>query len=155
VRLGGPRPAADTVGAMAKLVRGSCLCGGVRFEVEPPFRRANYCHCSRCRKHSGGAALAQGRVARERFRLLAGEELIRVFRPEGGAVKAFCAVCGSSLFGGAWPEGPEVSVRFGCLDDDPGMRPQYHSFVGSRAPWAELSEDGLPRFNGPAPEGYR
>ena len=42
---------------------GGCLCGGVRFEVEPPFRRANYCHCSRCRKHAGSNALAQGRVA--------------------------------------------------------------------------------------------
>jgi hypothetical protein len=134
------------------VVRGSCLCGGVRFEVEPPFRRANYCHCSRCRKHSGSGALVQGRVPRERFRLLAGEELIRVFRPDGGAVKAFCSVCGSSLFGGTWPDGPEVSVRFGCLDDDPGLRPQYHAFVGSKAPWEEIPDDGLPRHEAGNPD---
>ncbi len=30
-------------------MRGSCLCGGVTFNVELPFRRANHCHCSRCR----------------------------------------------------------------------------------------------------------
>jgi hypothetical protein len=138
---------------MGEIVRGSCLCGGVRFEVEPPFRRANYCHCSRCRKHSGGATLVQGRVARERFRLLAGAELMRVFRPEGGAVKAFCSVCGSSLFGGAWPGGPEVSVRFGSLDDDPGIGPQYHSFVGSKAAWDELPDDGLPRYEQANPDG--
>jgi hypothetical protein len=62
----------------AEPVRGSCLCGGVRFEVDPPFRRASWCHCSRCRKHSGAPAGVQARVAREQFRLLAGEELIRV-----------------------------------------------------------------------------
>jgi hypothetical protein len=128
-------------------VRGSCLCGGVQFELTEPFRRANHCHCSRCRKHSGTFGLTQGRVPREGFRLLAGEELVRVYRPdEGAAVKAFCGVCGSSLFGGTWPDGPEVSVRLGALDGDPGIRPQYHSFVDSRAAWDELPEDGLPRY---------
>jgi hypothetical protein len=134
-------------------IRGSCLCGGVRFEVTAPFRRANHCHCSRCRKHSGTFGLTQGRVPQEGFELLAGEELLRVWRPpDGGAVKAFCSVCGSSLFGGTWPEGPEVSIRFGSLDGDPGIRPQYHAFTESRAPWDELADDGLPRFPAAKPD---
>ena len=127
-------------------IYGSCLCGGVRFEVTMPFRRANHCHCSRCRKHSGAATGTQGRVPREGFRLLAGKELVRVYRPQGGTAKAFCSVCGSSLFGGTWPGGPEVSIRFGALDGDPGIRPQYRSFVASKAPWDELPDDGLPRY---------
>jgi hypothetical protein len=128
-------------------LQGGCLCGGVRFELTAPFRRANHCHCSRCRRHSGTFGLTQGRVPREGFRLLSGEELIRVFRPDGGAVKAFCSVCGSSLFGGTWPEGPEVSVRFGALDGDPEIRPEYHSFVASSAPWDVIPDDGLPRYD--------
>ncbi len=131
---------------MTSVVTGSCLCGGVRFEVELPFRRASYCHCSRCRKHSGAGALVHGRVPREQFRLVRGEDLIRVFRPPGGAVKAFCTVCGSSLFGGHWPEGPEISVRFGALDGDPEIPPQYRTFVDSKAVWDEVPDDGLPRF---------
>ena len=136
---------------MHNVVRGSCLCGAVTFEIEPPFRRANHCHCSRCRKHSGTFGLTQARVPRSQFRLLGGEELIRTFRPDGGKAKAFCSRCGSSLFGGDWPDGDEVSVRLGTLDDDPQIRPQYHSFVASRAPWDELPEDGLPRYEGAAP----
>ena len=119
----------------------------MRFEIEAPLRRANWCHCSRCRKHSGAHALAQARVAREQFRLLAGEELIRVYRPGDGKVKAFCSVCGSSLFGNEWPDGDEISIRMGAFDDDPGIRPQYHTFVASRAPWDELPDDGLPRYD--------
>ena len=130
---------------------GSCLCGGVRFELTAPFRRANHCHCSRCRKHSGTFGLTQGRVPRAGFRLLDGEELIRVYRPEGGTTKAFCSVCGSSLFGGTWPDGPEVAVRFGSLDGDPRIRPQYHSHTASAASWDEIPEDGLPRHAGAAP----
>jgi hypothetical protein len=131
-------------------IGGSCLCGGVRFEVELPFRRANHCHCSRCRKHSGTFGETQGRVACDRFSLLAGEELLRVFRPtDGAAAKVFCSVCGSSLFGAHWPEGDEVSIRLGSLDGDPRIRPQYHSFVDSRSVWDELPDDGLPRYPGP------
>jgi hypothetical protein len=91
------------------------------------------------------------RAPRSGFRFLSGEELVRVYRPNG-AVKAFCSECGSSLFGGTWPDGDEVSVRMGSLDDEPGIRPMYHTFVGSRAPWDELPEDGLPRYEGPAPD---
>jgi hypothetical protein len=132
---------------MAETLHGSCLCGGVRFEITEPFLNANHCHCSRCRKHSGTFGLTQGRVRREGFRLVAGEELVRIYRPTGGAaVKAFCSECGSSLFGRTWPDGPEISVRLGALDGDPGIRPQFHTFVDSKAPWDELPNDGLPRF---------
>ena len=81
-------------------MRGSCLCGAVTFQVTAPFRRANYCHCSRCKKHSGSSSLAQGRVPREGFRMLSGEQQLEVYRPPGAMTKAFCRVCGSSLFGG-------------------------------------------------------
>jgi len=135
---------------MSGLVTGGCLCGGVRYEVRGPFLRAGHCHCSRCRRHSGAAVSTQGRVRREDFTLLAGGDLVRAYRPAQGAVKAFCSVCGSSLFGGTWPDGPEVSIRLGSVDGDPGIRPQYHTFVGSRAVWDEIHDD-LPRHDGPLP----
>lgn len=135
---------------MDRPIVGGCLCGGVRYEVHGAFLRASHCHCSRCRRHSGAAMSTQGRVRREDFRLLSGADLVRVYRPEGGAVKAFCSVCGSSLFGGTWPDGPEVSIRFGTLDGDPGIRPQCHTFVGSKAPWDEILDD-LPQHEGALP----
>jgi hypothetical protein len=70
--------------------------------------------------------------------------------PDDGRVKAFCSVCGSSLFGADWPEGDEVAIRLGSLDGDPGLRPEFHAFVASRAPWDEIPDDGLPRYD----EGY-
>jgi hypothetical protein len=132
-------------------ITGGCLCGGVRYEIRGPFLRAGHCHCSRCRRHSGAAVLTQGRARREDFTLLSGAELIRVFRPDGGSVKAFCSVCGSSLFGGTWPDGLEVSIRLGSVDGDPGIRPQFHTFVDSKAVWDEITDD-LPRHPGPRPE---
>jgi hypothetical protein len=135
-------------------VTGGCLCGGVRYEVTAPFLRAGHCHCSRCRRHSGAAVCTQGRVRSGDFRLLSGADLVRVYRPAGdAAVKAFCSVCGSSLFGGNWPEPDakgEISIRLGTVDGDPGIRPQYHTFVDSRAPWDEITDD-LPQHRGLPP----
>jgi hypothetical protein len=131
---------------MDEPVRGSCLCGGVAFELTLPFRRVSWCHCSRCRKHSGAGGLAQGRVPREGFRFLRGEELVRSYHPPGGMTKAFCSVCGSSLFGGTWPDGPEVSVRLGSLDGDPSTPPEWRSFVADAADWDTLPDDGLARY---------
>ena len=63
---------------MAETLDGSCLCGGVRFEVDLPFTRAIHCHCSRCRKHSGAFGLTVGHIPRSQFRLLQGEQEARV-----------------------------------------------------------------------------
>jgi hypothetical protein len=80
--------------------------------------------------------LHSGTCTRDQFRLLQGKELklIKVYGEGEGAVKAFCLNCGSSLFGGDWPDGPQVSVRMGAFDVDPGIRPQFHRFVADRAP---------------------
>ena len=36
-------------------------------------------------------------------------------------------------------------VPAGALDQDPGIRPQAHIYVGSMAPWFEIT-DTLPQF---------
>ena len=84
-------------------------------------------------------------VAREQFRLLSGDDLIRTYGGDVGAAKAFCSVCGSSLFGGKWPGGRLISIRMGAFDDDPGIEPQFHTYVGSCASWDRIA-DTLPQF---------
>ncbi|MCI3132528.1 GFA family protein [Phenylobacterium aquaticum] len=37
---------------------GSCLCGGIAFEISGPFEAFFLCHCSRCRKDTGSAHAA-------------------------------------------------------------------------------------------------
>jgi len=130
---------------------GSCLCGGVRFEIDEPLVSASYCHCTRCRRRTGAAASAQGRIAPGSLRILSGEELVACFEPPDGFAKCFCTVCGSAL----WARDPETgepsSVRLGAFDGDPGIRPQYRQFVAYAAPWEPLPDDGLPRYPERAP----
>jgi hypothetical protein len=127
-------------------LRGSCLCGGVRFEVAEIPATLRYCHCESCKKLSGGAATVNGRVPSSSIRILDGEGLLQTFRPEGGSAKTFCRTCGSNLFGGGWPDSETASVRATAIDDPFDARPGAHIFVRSLAAWETLPDDGLDRF---------
>jgi hypothetical protein len=128
-------------------VTGRCLCGGVRFEITEPLGPAGYCHCTRCQRRTGTAAAASARIDGASLRILAGEELIREYRPPDGFAKIFCTNCGSSLFSRN-PEDPsQMGVRLGVIDGDPGVRPSWHQFVAYAACWEPIPDDGLPRYD--------
>jgi hypothetical protein len=127
-------------------VHGSCLCGGVRFELAEAPATLRYCHCESCKKLSGGAATVNGRVPSTAIRILEGEDLLQTFQPGEGSAKTFCRTCGSNLFGGGWPESETASVRASSLDDAFAARPSAHIFVRSVAAWETLPDDGLDRF---------
>ncbi len=125
-------------------VQGRCLCGGVRYELDAPFRSMVHCHCSMCRKHHGAlfATFLTGPIGR--FRWLAGEALVGVYTSSAGVERRFCRTCGSSL-PDLWDAEDEVCCPAGGLEEDPGMRPDHHIFAESAPEWAPIT-DGLPRF---------
>ena len=110
-----------------------------------PFERVTACHCTTCKRISGGVGTVNGAVASQAVRILQGEELLRTYQPAEGSAKTFCSECGTNLFGAGWPESPRTSVRLSALDGDYGTAPDRHIFVRSIAPWETLPDDGLPR----------
>jgi hypothetical protein len=126
---------------------GGCMCGAVRYSISKPLLGAIYCHCKRCQRRTGTGFSVNGLTQPGSFALTEGEDLVARFDPgDGGWVKSFCPRCGSHLFT-TNPENPElVGIRFGSLDQDPGVRPGLHQFVDYAAPWAPVPDDGLPRF---------
>jgi hypothetical protein len=127
-------------------LRGSCLCGGVKFEVAEAPDTLRYCHCESCKKLSGSIGTVNGRVPSRAIRILEGNDLLRTFQPAEGSAKTFCLACGSNLFGGGWPDSETASVRASALDDAFDARPSAHIFVRSVAAWEALPDDGLERF---------
>ena len=139
-------PARNTGGRVAAM-QGSCLCGGVRFELTGEFQGVVHCHCASCKKLSGGGGTTSGLIATGEIRILEGEELLRTFQPADGKSKTFCVSCGSNLFGAGYPESESSAVRLPTLDAGLEQSPRAHIFVRSLAPWETLPEDGLPRFD--------
>jgi hypothetical protein len=134
------------------MIRGSCLCGGVRFElttVEGPFE---LCHCARCRKASGSMSMAAVAVRRSGFRYLAGAELVRRFelpvRDEPPPYsRVFCSRCGC-VVPEPEPAAEVFEIAAGLLDDDPGARPERHIMVEFKAAWDDIRDD-LPQYELP------
>jgi hypothetical protein len=47
-----------------------------------------------------------------------------------------------------------MSVRLGVFDENPGVRPSWRQFVSYAAPWEQIPDDGLPRFDEGKPGPY-
>lgn len=123
--------------------RGSCLCGTVRWSVDGAFDHMTHCHCSRCRKAHAAPFATYASAKWSALSWTAGQEAIAHFASSPGIRRAFCARCGSVV---PWGDDDDAYVPAGCLDDDPGIRPSAHIFVGSKAPWHVIA-DGLRRFD--------
>ena len=132
-----------------RVIRGSCLCGGARFEIAGRVSGIGHCHCSLCRKVSGTGSNAVLLTARRSFRWVTGEELRQRYERPTGWGTTFCRICGSPL-PQPHPGGKIIWVPAGCLDDDPGTRVEQHIFVGSKAPWEEIDGD-VPQYEEAAP----
>jgi hypothetical protein len=131
---------------MADRLTGTCLCGGVHFEITEPLTGASYCHCTRCQRRTGTAASANASLEPGSVRFIRGEELIKAWEPQDGWAKLFCGECGSALFSRPPGETHPAGVRLGVLDSDPGVRPSKRKFVAYAAPWEPIPDDGLERL---------
>lgn len=132
--------------ASEEQLSGRCLCGAVRFTVNPPFIDAGRCHCKRCQIRTGHASSLVARVPGSALTITDGEQQLRVWRPPTGNPKWFCAMCGTHVFAGELDgEGP-VGLRLGTFDQMPDVQPRWHIWVSSKPAWDTLPDDGLPRY---------
>jgi hypothetical protein len=127
-------------------MRGTCLCGGVKYDVDAQPDSLRFCHCTSCKQLSGGAGTVNFGAPPSAIRILEGEELLQSFTPEGGSAKTFCRNCGTNLFGGGWPNTERASVRASNIDPPLDAKIGVHLYVRSLAPWETLPDDGAQRF---------
>lgn len=128
------------------IVKGSCLCGGIRYEVDSDgFGTTVNCHCSMCRKATGAAFRTRAAVRTAALRWVSGADLISRYESSPGETRTFCRTCGATLATFFRDRPSEIGLPLGTLDDDPGVRPSAHVYVGSKAPWFDI-HDELPRF---------
>jgi hypothetical protein len=118
---------------------GKCECGAVRYQVADAFLYAANCHCSRCRAATGSAFKPFAGIEREKLEITDGLDTLLVFGEED-LNDTRCGACGSLLFS-VVRDGAYVHVALGSLVDVPSIRPAEHIYVGSKAPWFEITDD--------------
>ena len=130
---------------------GHCECGRVQFEVDGEINDFSHCHCSQCRRLHGAAFATFAGVARSDFRYVTGESDVTTYASSGTHQRVFCTICGSNVLVGLETEPETYYVSMSMIDGDPPRPPAYHIFVGSKAPWHEITDD-LPQHDAFPPE---
>jgi len=128
-------------------VKGSCLCGSVRYQVTGEIKRFYHCHCKRCRKATGtGHASNLLITPQTSVSWLQGEELLARYKvPEAERFyNCFCQKCGGPM-PRVVPELDAVLIPAGSLDTESPISPQGRIFWDSRAEWS--CSDALPVYS--------
>ena len=117
---------------MSGKIKGACLCGKIRYEINNRFDQLYLCHCKLCRKISGSdyASNLFGEIGSLRW--LSGENLIERFDYPGREfTNAFCKLCGSGV-----PylnrNGTAIVLRAGPLDGKPIVKTISRTFAMGR-----------------------
>jgi hypothetical protein len=121
------------------------MCGAVEYAVADAFEYALNCHCSQCRRSTGSAFKPLAGIGRALLEIVRGADAIMTYGG-GETYDAHCRNCGSLLFS-VVRNGSYVHVAMGTLKDEPTIRPSMHIFVGSKAPWYEITDE-LPQHAG-------
>jgi len=122
-----------------RTLAGRCECRAVRYLVADEFLYAANCHCSNCRASTGSAFKPFAGIELEKLRVVEGADALLVWGDDDGN-HTRCGICGSLLYS-VVRDGAYVHVALGSLVDDPTIRPGEHIFVGSKAPWFDITDD--------------
>lgn len=132
------------------LLKGSCHCGKVKFEVKSEtFYPYQLCYCSICRKTQGGGGVAINLGADAHTLKVKGKKNIAVYRAkvsnphektyQSTGERNFCKLCGSAL----WlfdPEWPDLVHPFASAIDTKLPKPpeKTHLMLDFKPSWVEI-----------------
>ncbi len=133
------------------MIHGHCECGRIRYEVDGDIEDFSHCHCSQCRRLHGAAYATFAGVSRDKFRYISGETDIKIYASSESNDRVFCTECGSNILVDPKQEPEALYISMSTVDGDPPHPTGYHAFVGSKAPWHEITDD-LEQYDTEPPE---
>lgn len=130
---------------MSTTYTGSCLCGGVRYQLSAELGPIEICYCQMCRKASGGPLASNAQLASSALHLSAGAELLAAYGSSPGERRFFCQRCGSPIYSQRTARPDVVRIRVGGINEPLNVRPAASYYTASKCNWWEI-HDSLPRF---------
>lgn len=127
-------------------MKGSCLCGKIKYEVSTFESVFGNCYCSMCQKSSGSAFATYAPVLDENIEWLEGKSEIKVYKSSDVAERGFCSHCGSNLYYRVLGDGSEIEISLGTLDEEPNYSPTSNIYCASKPKWS-VGIEKLPNFN--------
>ena len=121
------------------MIKGSCCCGAVKFELLETPSMMGTCHCSRCRKVGASTIIF---TKADHFHLIQGENMIQYYQPEEGYkyTRSFCKKCGSSL-GEIGSGSCSFPIPANLMDDALKINVKFHEFTTEKPDWYQICDD--------------
>jgi len=128
------------------MMTGSCLCGGVKYEITGEVGPVVHCHCPTCRKTHATAFSSVASVPLDGLSFTQGQDLLKYFESSVGKKRYFCGNCGSHIYAKRQDQAHFI-FRLGTLDGKPKLKQGHHIWLSEKAPWYDMDEvNQLPRF---------
>ncbi|WP_105189251.1 GFA family protein [Pseudoalteromonas sp. T1lg48] len=120
------------------MIKGSCCCKAVQFELSETPDMLGMCHCSRCRK-VGASALAL--IKANTLSITAGRNHIATYKAtaEHKYDRCFCSLCGTAL-GEMLSSSASFPINAHCIDSDIAMENAFHEFVADKPTWFKIGD---------------
>ena len=124
-------------------VKGSCLCGDVRFVATLPTKWVAHCHCTFCRRAHGAPFVTWAGFDADQVSIDP-DASPTWYESSAGAARGFCPRCGSPMFfkSQRWPG--ELHVARALIADALDRAPTAHVYFESHVPWLDVNDD-LPK----------
>ena len=123
-------------------ITGGCLCGAVRYELDPVPGSNTCCHCRMCQKATGAPVVGITLLPIDAIRYTSGQP--KAYKSSDIAERGFCAECGTSLYYRAF-----LAELIGILTatlDNPNHYPfDGHYGVEGQLNWISFDDDS-PRY---------
>lgn len=120
------------------MIKGSCCCKAVEFELLNQPIIMGTCHCSRCRKIGSSVLVI---IEKDSLKINKGLDVIGTYKAiqPFKYFRNFCKICGTAL-GEILSTEKSFPISAQCLDDDPIVRNTFHEFVSCKPAWYEICD---------------
>lgn len=125
-------------------LKGGCLCGAVRYELDSEPFDCGWCHCRTCQLNSGSPAMVFATVPVGDFRWTKGGEGVRRIASSSFGHREFCGQCGTPFLMKVDHQPETVDFSAATLEDPDAVTPGFHIFWGSKIGWFNPGDD-LPK----------
>ena len=133
------------------MVKGSCLCGAISYEVELIDDKVFNCHCQYCRKAHGADYVTMALAKASTLIVTDEAHQLKEHLNDLGGYRAFCSHCGTRLMNYAPDKNSYFSVTLATVDTPVDIKPVAHVNIESKAAWC-VPYEGIPSFD-TIPEG--
>lgn len=121
-------------------IRGGCHCQAIRYVIaQETLHDVANCHCSICRRTTGGTFVTWATVPLASFRWENG--VPTVYRPTPQSERYLCSSCGAQLAIYTQFAPTTLDVTVATLDQPERLAPNRNIWVGSKLAWVVLEPE--------------